>query len=674
MRGWLLSLLLLAWGAAAASNLVLEIDEIETDGLSLSGVTANYDPVSGAITFAIDEVSNGQALTVSDLFLACDRLAIEPPASFECEQGRLSLHTAALGLSDVPVSMQWQDGKGGIISLGATPLLGDSAVLEVHRRDDGWQIDLKAESVDLGALATLSALGHVEFRGTAAVHAELSLSEGKLSKLQLAVDHTDMAFQAADGSLLGEGLVGVVDLSLRQHDGGWEGELKARWNQGEALTPVAYIGTEPEHPLSLTTRYKIDQPLSRLRIESFDLMQRPWIAMDGSAELSLAGGRLLEAVRVHLPKVPVAPVFERYLAPILVHPLISALQLSGRAGGEVILEQGVVNRWRVEFDDLTVAAEDGGGAFAVEGLSGRLAASRRAKEPGEISWKAAHLFGFDLGETKFPLSMTTSSAAFVEPVKIPVLDGGLDIDKFAVDWSTTPPDVSFDGVLTPVSMEEVTRALNWIPMQGQLSGIIPGVSLRKGVLTVEGALLIRVFDGNVVIRDLSISDLFGFWPVLRADVQCENLDLEMLSGTYEFGRITGRIDGRVKNLRLENWRPVVFDARFETSPGDRSRHRISQKAVDNIASLSGTGVQGVLSRSFLRFFDEFHYDRLGIGCRLRNGVCEMEGVEPAKQGYYLVKGGGIPRIDVIGFNRATDWDVLVDRLLAITESGPPVVE
>jgi hypothetical protein len=96
--------------------------------------------------------------------------------------------------------------------------------------------------------------------------------------------------------------------------------------------------------------------------------------------------------------------------------------------------------------------------------------------------------------------------------------------------------------------------------------------------------------------------------------------------------------------------------------------------VDNISDLGGSGVSGAISRSFLQMFEEFGYSRLGISCTLKRGVCEMGGVEPAKQGYYLVKGGGIPRIDIVGFNRRTDWEVLVDKLVEISEGGTPVIQ
>jgi hypothetical protein len=182
----------------------------------------------------------------------------------------------------------------------------------------------------------------------------------------------------------------------------------------------------------------------------------------------------------------------------------------------------------------------------------------------------------------------------------------------------------------------------------------------------------RVFDGSVVIKNLRFTEPFGIVPRLSADVDLNDLDLESLTRAFSFGRIEGRLGGHIHGLELEQWQPASFDARLETPPGDRSRHRISQRAVDNLASIGGAG--GALSRSFLSFFEEFSYDRLGISCRLADGTCDMNGVSPAESGYYIVKGGGIPRIDVIGYNRRVDWPTLVDRLKHATVAGPPVVK
>ncbi|MEW8044372.1 MAG: hypothetical protein G8D28_08655 [gamma proteobacterium symbiont of Phacoides pectinatus] len=96
--------------------------------------------------------------------------------------------------------------------------------------------------------------------------------------------------------------------------------------------------------------------------------------------------------------------------------------------------------------------------------------------------------------------------------------------------------------------------------------------------------------------------------------------------------------------------------------------------MDNISNLGGAGVSGALSRSFLRFFEEFRYDRLGIRCRLKNGVCDMGGIESKDRGYYLVKGSGLPRIDIMDFNRQTDWNLLIEKLKQVTQGEAPVIE
>ena len=117
--------------------------------------------------------------------------------------------------------------------------------------------------------------------------------------------------------------------------------------------------------------------------------------------------------------------------------------------------------------------------------------------------------------------------------------------------------------------------------------------------------------------------------------------------------------------------PEAFDAFLFTPPDDRSKHRISQRAVTNLSSIgggSGGSVAAALQGGFLKFFDDFGYKRLGLSCRLANDICLMGGVEKAGSGYYIVKGAGLPRIDVIGSQTRVAWTTLVRQLGAVMES------
>ena len=50
----------------------------------------------------------------------------------------------------------------------------------------------------------------------------------------------------------------------------------------------------------------------------------------------------------------------------------------------------------------------------------------------------------------------------------------------------------------------------------------------------------------------------------------------------------------------------------------------------------------------------------------------IDGIPAADGGYYLVKGAGMPRIDVIGRNREVAWSDLLARLKSIRIKGVQV--
>jgi hypothetical protein len=259
-----------------------------------------------------------------------------------------------------------------------------------------------------------------------------------------------------------------------------------------------------------------------------------------------------------------------------------------------------------------------------------------------------------------------------------LLDGAVELETFRVR-NAGLPSVAFlvDATLQPVSVQQLCKAFGWPEFGGRVGGVISKLRMREGIITLGTTLRAQVFDGEVTISDLRLEQPFGQWPRFYSSIALNNLDLEPMTSAFSFGRITGRLSGAINGLQLFNWTPIAFDARLYTPPDDRSRHRISQRAVENIGSIGGggAGVTAALSGGVLRFFDDFNYDRLGISCRLHNEVCVMDGVAPAPNGnYYLVKGRGLPRIDVIGSSRRVDWPRLVQQLLAATQSEGPIVQ
>ena len=105
------------------------------------------------------------------------------------------------------------------------------------------------------------------------------------------------------------------------------------------------------------------------------------------------------------------------------------------------------------------------------------------------------------------------------------------------------------------------------------------------------------------------------------------------------------------------------------------RQRISQRAVQNISSVGDASFVSSLQGRLIGLFDDFGYANLGISCRLANEVCDMGGLHSAGNSFTIVEGSGLPRLNVVGFNRRVDWPTLVERLEAVGKGDvKPVVE
>jgi hypothetical protein len=183
-----------------------------------------------------------------------------------------------------------------------------------------------------------------------------------------------------------------------------------------------------------------------------------------------------------------------------------------------------------------------------------------------------------------------------------------------------------------------------------------------------------LFGGSIKLHELSMERPFGVAPTLSADVAIQDIDLEPMTKVFGFGSISGRLDGRIDRLRMVDWSPVAFDARLETDTSWKGKRRISQRAVNDISSVGGSGLVGGLQAKVLKVFDDFGYERIGLGCKLKDNVCTMDGVGSAGDGYIIVAGAGLPRIQVVGFRRRVDWPTLVSRLKAATEGQAPVIQ
>lgn len=412
-------------------------------------------------------------------------------------------------------------------------------------------------------------------------------------------------------------------------------------------------------PATLTAR--LTYAKGRLDIERYDLVHRGVLQVSGTLRGVRAGAPASIVADVHEAQLGAA--FATYVQPFLVGKRLERMQVTGRAHGRIESRGAELQRIALTLDGVGVESEvHGAGLRQVDGtLNWRAAAGEG--EASKLRWGGGHVAKLEFGETELQLRTAARDIALLAPMRVPVAGGALQVRELAVQRMGQPDMAArFDAFVEPIDLATLCRAFGWPEFGGQLGGRLPGLALEEGELKLDGALTAKAFDGDVAIEGLRVLDPFGRVPRVEADIRLRNLDLAAITGAFSFGRIEGRLDGDVEDLRLLNWTPISFRARIGTPPKDRSRHRISQHAIDNISAVGG-GPTGLLQRGVLRFFEDFAYERIGWSCVLKGGVCHMDGLEPAKDGgYVLVKGRFIPRIDVVGYSREVDWDTFVSQL------------
>jgi hypothetical protein len=351
--------------------------------------------------------------------------------------------------------------------------------------------------------------------------------------------------------------------------------------------------------------------------------------------------------------------------------------LTGSAGARIALRDNRFHAMDARVSGLN--AIDPASRFTFAGVDGDLRWTRDAAPvASRLRWASGALYGIGLGPATFDFTSAGGQLRLVEGVSIESLEGRLRLDSLV--WE--PPDgtagarFEFGLAMESLDLGSLSQRLGWPDFAGSISGRIPSARYQDDVLTLDGTLKMELFGGSVTADGLVMERPLGVAPTLSADVALQDIDLEPLTSAFEFGTITGRLDGRIDDLRLVDWQATAFKAWLETDRQWKGKRRISQRAVQDIADVGegGGGLTAGLQGMFLRFFDDFGYDRIGIGCELRGTVCRMEGIDSAGEGYIIVAGAGLPQIKVVGFNRYVDWPTLVARLEAATQGQGPVIE
>lgn len=586
---------------------------------------------------------------------------------------------------------EWQVSEAALSCAGGhlrapAPLDGARVDFAISHSDATGRLDLSlpdggSATAELGAAGALS----VQVRGLDPALLGIALPQlagwqlsGALDcRIQLPGSATDRSptaecklrqggFASGDGLRAGENLELDLTAGVTRSGAGFRWWLRTDWRGGALYVHPVYL------PAGARLSAAGDLVGNRLQVDRAELNLDGAGTLRGGASLGLQPVAL-EALEVQAADLDLQMLGSSVLAPLAFPAQAGDLEFSGRADAWLRLGAGQPAAFSVRLAgagvehrtlDMGLGPASGGLEWPGDG-------------PGALALQlgGAHWRGLAFGAFPLRASLTLDRVA-IEPLAIPLLDGALRLNGLEVWREGTDWQGAGQAAIDPISLPRLSAAAGLPALGGMLAARFPRLRIGPGEIAVDGEIGIEVFDGRVRVAGLRLIEPFGIGAYARAELDAERLDLGLLTESFDFGSITGRVDARVRDLELAGWRPVRFAARIESSPG-RYRRRISQRAVQNLGALGGPGVVNAIQRSALRFFDSFGYRRLGWSCALESGVCEMAGVAPQTRrddgGFVIIEGRGIPALDVVGYNRRVDWEVLLDRLRRVTAASAPAV-
>lgn len=592
-----------------------------------------------------------------------------------CKQGRIEMYSNRWRA----LSGQMSFGvKNNDVTFALTGVSVGRAQLAIEGEDRNgkWQIRMKAQGLDAAASQErlwFAPANVAVDQGRIDLEIQATGSSHRIDSIDAKVNLKALTANTNDGRGATEDLALSSILNATNHQDSWHWQSRSRIDSGGIYVDPVFLDAG-EKPVELSAEGQWHPDRQLVAIHSAHYRHTDTGELTGSGSLLIHGALTVEHAEMTLVSHDLQRLTAVYVTPFLEQTAWAGLSLNGDLKAELSIVQQSLTRIvasleQVEVSDVENRIKVTDGSAAI-----RWSESEAFDQPSQLAWKTLHLFALPVGKAKLSLLTRARSVKLLKKARLPLLGGTLAIDEFF--WQKGrlhEPEIYFDGHVRQVSLAQLTQALNWTPMAGEISGNIPGVEYRDHALKLGGELIVNVFDGIVKIGNLTLSGLFSDLPRLNADIELDNLDMDRITRHFSFGGITGRISGFVRRMQLENWRPVTFYAWFGTPEDDDSKHRISQKAVNNIASIGGGGAN-ILSGTVLRLFDTFGYDQLGFGCYLHRGVCQLMGLEATETGYALIKGGGLPRIDVIGYNPSVDWSVLVERLQRVTTPNEVIIQ
>jgi translocation and assembly module TamB len=602
------------------------------------------------------------------LTLNCDRLEMTT------RNGR-QLAKGSIAVTGNPEELDWQGnwallvsdgaglaGVGGVPLADGVPNLQDLSIQGKLQWRTG-QLRLPGVTITgrlTGQAVSGSLHGALELKTAPGI--DLSILLNALTLESLEYQSTDGMTGLTGGRLEVHGQLDMIGEKLSF-------KLTGQAGVGEALVQSWY-GNLAELPLRFSANGNWLGDRRRLELAGSEFKLADLVK--GHCSGSYSPGTISIQASLDVPHLegPFQKTFQRLTGELL--PGIDRLAMEGglQVGGSFLTDD---NHWSLDLLlspvdvslnwDRTTRLENLHGHLPIH-LRNGLPVTDGTSEPASLAWSGLQASLVKSGAGQLDLQAAQNRWRQVKPLELAVAGGTVTLTSLQLELHELAPRLQASLELNGIELLQVSTALDWPEMGGQLSARLEEVHVSADEIGTVGDASVQAFGGDFAIHNMRVEAPFSRFPTYHADVDFSGVDLYQLTNTFEFGEMNGTVDGYVHELRLFDGTPSAFKAKLETR--DEGTRNISVKAIRNLNTLSQGGLSAALSQGIYRFIDFYRYRKIGILCSLQNDLFHLEGTGRSDSNQYLIYGGLLPpRIDVLVSSPTISFKEMVKRLKRI---------
>jgi hypothetical protein len=424
----------------------------------------------------------------------------------------------------------------------------------------------------------------------------------------------------------------------------------------------------------------------------FDLNGSLDVFQTGEYSFSADGTAHDWGARIRLAGVSHAALLEKLLKDYLkeLSPGLATLSITGTSSLETVIRHdraatSIAGTYRMagttlNAPDVPLAIQE----IAVDlpfdlvsPSSGKSPPSSPAR-PGFIRFKTIQRKRLSIDSLQIPLTIAQNTLEVPEPVVVPFFGGHIHLYGVQVDDVLSPVRNRFGVKVENVDLGRMTRRLLGTEYPGTINADLGVMRYENNRIASEGRAVIHVFGGEIEAANFFAENITSSSRRIGGDITFRNISLEEVTRKIAIGKMTGIIQGSLKNLVVEYGQPASFTLEVESVEARGIAQRISMDAIQNI-SILGTGAGSALNRGITQFFKEYPYSKIGFRCVLNNDQFSVNGTIHEDGKEYLVRRGFLRGVDVVNQNPDNvisfrDMEERTERIFRSPQAEPVGVE